>query len=263
MARSKARVPVGPVLAMGVLVAVSGCGSGGAQGGAAESGAPRPARSSAPPSPVSAPGLTEAQAHAALITEQDLGEPWSPTKGAATWRDGMLKATVEQQDCRRLMDALYTEEFFGPDVRPRAVTGLDDDWDGAQIRYQILAPPPQDVDRTLEWLASLPSKCAEFTAVTATGARQHVWVSAFDELPEAGDARQGLRIVLTAPGGEDGEDGEESALTVDLVAVRVGEDALVFTNGGLGEVPAEATWATADIGARRLEEVRKQGRAQV
>ena len=80
---------------------------------------------------------------------------------------------------------------------------------------------------------------------------------------DTGDARQGLRIVLTAPGGEDGEDGEESALTVDLVAVRVGEDALVFTNGGLGEVPAEATWATADIGARRLEEVRKQGRAQV
>ncbi|GLW50573.1 hypothetical protein Stsp02_62340 [Streptomyces sp. NBRC 14336] len=261
MARSSARVLVGPVVALGVLAAVSGCGSGGAKGGAEESAAPRPARS-APPSPVSAPALTEAQAHAALITEQDLGEPWSATQGAATWRDGMLKTTVEQQDCRRLMDALYTEEFFGPEVRPRAVTGLDDDWDGAQIRYQVLAHTPRDVDRTLEWLASLPSKCAEFTAVTATGARQHAWVSEF-ELPEAGDARQGLRITLTAPGDEEAEDGGETTLTLDLVAVRVGEDALVFTNGGLGEVPEEATWATADIGARRLEEVRKQGRAQV
>ncbi len=207
----------------------------------------------------SAPALTEAQAQAALITEADLGEPWSATQGAATWRDGMLKASTERADCRRLLDTLYTEEFFGPDARTRAVTGLDDDWDGAQIRYQVVAHPPKEAGRTLDWLRSLPKKCGEFTAVTATGAREYAEVTE-TELPEkAGDARQGLRVTLTAPT----DDGDATTLTLDLAAVRVGDDAIVLTNGGLGDVPAEATWAATEIGARRLAEVRKQGRAQV
>ncbi|MGV9449924.1 hypothetical protein [Streptomyces sp. NPDC003635] len=256
MPRPPVRLLAAPALALGALLTATACGAGdtGAAAKSSSSASPSPARTSAAPSPAAAPALTEAQAQAALITETDLGEPWSATQGAATWRDGMLKASTEKPDCRRLLDALYTEEFFGPDARTRAVTGLDDDWDGAQMRYQVVTHPPKEVDRTLDWLRSLPEKCGEFTAVTATGTleRAAVWET---ELPEVGDARQGLRIALS--------DGEENTLTVDLAAVRVGADAIVLTNGGLGDVPAEWTWAATDLGAQRLVEVRKQGRAQV
>lgn len=262
MPRPPVRVLTAPALALGALLTATACGAGdtgaAAKSSSSASSSPSPARTgtapSTAPSPAAAPALTEAQAQAALITEADLGEPWSATQGAATWRDGMLKASTEKPDCRRLLDMLYTEEFFGPDARTRAVTGLDDDWDGAQMRYQVVAHPPKEVDRTLDWLRSLPDKCGEFTAVTATGTleRAAVWET---ELPEVGDARQGLRIAVS--------DGEENTLTVDLAAVRVGADAIVLTNGGLGDVPAEWTWAATELGAHRVAEVRKQGRAQV
>lgn len=82
-------------------------------------------RSSArPTAPTTSPVLTEAQARAALITETDLGPPWTKTQGAATWRDGMLKATTSTPDCQKLLDALYADEVLGGPAR--AVVGLDD-----------------------------------------------------------------------------------------------------------------------------------------
>ncbi|CCK28723.1 secreted protein [Streptomyces davaonensis JCM 4913] len=263
MPRPPVRVLAVPVLALGVLLTATACGGSDGPDAAAEpasaSASPGPARTGAAPSPASAPALTEAQAQAALITEADLGEPWAATQGAATWRDGMLKASTERADCRRLLDTLYTEEFFGPDARTRAVTGLDDDWDGAQIRYQVVAHPPREADRTLDWLRSLPRKCGEFTAVTATGEKEYAEVTETELPEEAGDARQGLRITLTVPTSDD----DATTLTLDLAAVRVGDDAIVLTNGGLGDVPGDATWAATEIGARRLAEVHKQGRVEV
>lgn len=253
---ARARVLTAPALALGALLTVTACGADGSDTTATPRAAASPTASptSPAPSPASAPALTEAQAQAALITEADLGEPWSATQGAATWRDGMLKASTDKPDCRRLLDVLYAEEFFGPEARTRAVTGLDDDWDGAQIRYQVVAHPRKEVDRTLSWLKSLPKKCGEFTAVTATGAREYTEVYE-TELPEVGDARQGLSITMTT--------GDGTTLTLDVAAVRVGDDALVLTNGGLGDVPGEATWAATELGAHRLAEVRKWGRAEV
>ncbi|MER7575578.1 hypothetical protein [Streptomyces sp. NPDC126514] len=255
----RTRALTAPALALGALLTATACGAGGSDGTAKPPATASPASPSAvptapAPSRASAPALTEAQARAALITEADLGEPWSATQGAATWRDGMLKASSDKPDCRRLLDVLYTEEFFGPEARTRAVTGLDDDWDGAQLRYQVVAHPAEKVDRTLSWLRSLPGKCGEFRAVTAAGVPQSaaVWET---ELPEVGDARQGLRIAL---GTADG-----TTLTLDLAAVRVGDDTLVLTNGGLADVPADATWTATDLGARRLAEVRRLGRVEV
>ncbi|WP_328872686.1 hypothetical protein OHT76_22710 [Streptomyces sp. NBC_00287] len=250
------RVLIAPALALGALLTATACGADGSDTPAkpAASASPTASPTASVPSPAAAPALTEAQARAALITEADLGEPWSATQGAATWRDGMLKASAEKADCRRLLDVLYAEEFFGPDARTRAVTGLDDDWDGAQIRYQVVAHPPKEVDGTLSWLKSLPKKCGEFTAVTATGEPEYAAVTEL-ELPEVGDARQGLRINLTTA--------DETTLTLDLAAVRVGDDAITLTNGGLGDVPAEATWVATELGAQRLAEVRKLGRAEV
>ncbi|MEU1569943.1 hypothetical protein ABZ519_01985 [Streptomyces collinus] len=202
--------------------------------------------------------LTEAQAQAALVTEADLGEPWGPTRGARTWRDGLLKATTEDGDCMRLLDALYTEEPFGAPKGPQATSALDDGDTDAQLRYRVAAHPPADVDRTLNWMRSLPGRCGQFTATTTRGAVQGVEVSDLP-LPPVGDARQALRVTLAG----ETEEGELTYLTMDLAAVRVGEEAITLTNAGLEEVYAEVTQQAVQLGAQRLAEIRKQGRAQI
>ncbi|MFJ8592290.1 hypothetical protein [Streptomyces sp. NPDC093598] len=202
--------------------------------------------------------LTEAQARAALLTEADLGEPWGPTRGARTWRDGLLKATTEDRDCQRLLDVLYTEEPFGTPKGPQATSALDDGDTDAQLRYQVAAHRPADVDRTLHWMQSLPGRCGQFTAATTRGVSQGVEVRDLP-LPPVGDARQALRVTLAG----ETEEGELTYLTMDIAAVRVGEEAITLTNAGLDEVDAEVTQQTVRLGAQRLAEIRKQGRAQI
>ncbi|MFI1366741.1 hypothetical protein [Streptomyces griseochromogenes] len=200
--------------------------------------------------------LTDAQARAALLTEADLGAPWSATGGAATWRDGLLKATTSAGQCQRLLDALYSDELLGAPAR--AAVGLDDTDTDAQLRYQIGARLPKDVDAELSWLQTMPVQCAEFTADTETGLIEDVQVTDAP-LPQVGDVRQGLRVTVATTT----DDGQESVLTMDVAAVRVGEDAFALTNGGLGDVPNDATQAAVQMGALRLADVRRQGRAQV
>ncbi|MDH6608614.1 hypothetical protein M2164_004249 [Streptomyces sp. SAI-208] len=219
---------------------------------------PPSAKASAKASTGPSSALTEAMAQAALVTDADLGEPWTPAQGVATWHDGVLKAKADRRGCQRLLDALYADELFGADARPRAVVGMDDEWNQAQMRYQVLARPPAEIDKTLAWLGSLPRKCAQFAATTTTGAVLGVQVGELP-LPEAGDARQGLRVLLTGQS----PDGEPTTLTLDVAALRVGEDAISVTNGGFGDVQTEATQAAVQLGAERLAEVRRQGRVQV
>jgi hypothetical protein len=252
MPRPPARTFVASALSAAALLTATAC-SAGPDRGSAQTRAPKAAES-----PAATPALTEAEAQAALISDADLGEPWTPTQGAATWRDAMLKATTDLPDCQRLLDALYAEEFFGAEARTQAAVGLDDDWDEAQLRYQVVAHRPAEVDRTLGWLRTLPEKCAQFGATTARGGPQAVEVSEA-ALPEVGDARQALRVYLTGVA----EDDESLTLTVDVAVVRVGGDAIVVTTGGLGDVPNEATRAAVDLGAHRLAEVRKRGRVQI
>ncbi|MFJ8634882.1 hypothetical protein [Streptomyces sp. NPDC093568] len=258
MPLSPARAVIVAALSAGALLSAPACSVVGPDGAVRAGRAPvSPGTATGPRSPAAAPTLTEVQAHAALITEADLGEPWVPTEGFATWRETMLKASAKSPECRRLLDALYEEDLFGPDASTRASIGLDDEWDGAQLRYQIVAHRPEEVDRRLAWLGAMPDGCGRFTA-TARGGRMAVEVTE-SELPEVGDARQGLRIVLTGLS----EYGDAPTLTLDVAAVRVGDDTITVTNGGLGEVPAEATWTAVELGAHRLEEVRKQGRQSV
>ncbi|HEY8977966.1 MAG TPA: hypothetical protein VIU15_00095 [Streptomyces sp.] len=212
---------------------------------------------SAKPSP-QAPGvLSEAQARAALLTVADLGAPWTATRGAATWRDGVLKATSAAPECARFLDALYADELLGAPAR--AVVGLDDADTEAQLRFQVTAQRPiAEVDRALAWLRTLPQVCARFTATSPENVVQDVMVTEAP-LPEVGDVRQGLHVTLTSHN----EDGEPSTLTLDVAAVRVGDDAYTLTNGGLGDVANEATQIAVQLGALRLADVRKQGRVQV
>ncbi|MGW0610538.1 hypothetical protein [Streptomyces sp. NPDC002788] len=202
--------------------------------------------------------LTDTQTRAALVTEADLGEPWVPTRGARTWRDGLLKGTTEDPDCQRLLDVLYTEELFGPPQGPHAMTALDDGDTDAQMRYQIAAHRPADADRALDWLKSMPGRCGQFTAATNRGGVQGVQVGELP-LPPVGDTRQALRVTLAG----ETEEGELTYLTVDIAGVRLGEEAITVTHAGLGEVYEDVTQQAVQLGAQRLAEIRKQARAQI
>ncbi|MFF8968903.1 hypothetical protein [Streptomyces sp. NPDC014995] len=207
--------------------------------------------------PAAAPGLTEAQAHAALITDTDLGPPWTPTRGAATWRDGLLKATTPTAECQKLLDRLYADEVLGGPAR--AVVALDDPHSEAQLRYQLTDRSPAQADRALAWLETLPEKCAQFAAKAPDDTVLEVTVAELP-LPEVGDVRQGLRVTLTD---WNTDDAEPLVLAVDVAAVRVGQDTFALTNGGLNDVPNEATQAAVQLGVQRLTEVRKQGRVEI
>jgi hypothetical protein len=267
-APAAARALLASALSVTALLATAACSAGGRDAGRsvpAPVPTPGSASASAPPAspaaeqtPPAPPALSEEQLRAALITDMDLGEPWVPTRGAATWRDGMLKANTQDTECRRLLDVLYTEEPFGAPAGPRASVSLDDASDDSQLRYQIAAHRPADVDRVLDWLGTLPERCGRFTATTARSGAQDVVVEELP-LPEAGDARRALRVTMT---GETAE-GEPTRLTVDVAAVRIGRDAIVLTNGGFGEVLSEVTQAVADLGAERLAVVGRLGRVQV
>jgi hypothetical protein len=253
-------------LAMAGLLAVSACTAGRPPEASAPVASPatnataaeRPAP--APASPAASPGtpaLTPGQAQSALIGEADLGVPWTAGDSTATWHDGLLKAVAGQPDCQRLLDALYADELLEP-AGPHAVTVLDDGDDDAQLRYQVYASRAADVDRTLAWLRAVPGVCGQFAAQTTSAGTEAVQV-ADSRLPEFGEARQGLRVTLTA---QPAPGDDPTTLTVDIAVVRVGDDAIVLTAGALGTLPTNTAEQTLDIGVRRLAEVREQGRAQ-
>lgn len=229
-------------------------------GGSGNSSQRRPAESAASPtSPAStaaqqtstAPtALTDTQARDALLTPTDLGAPWAPTKGSALWRDALLKGTADKADCGRLLDSVYTEELLGEPSGAHAVVGFDDSAEGDQLHYQVNAAHRADVDKRLDWLRTMPQKCGRFTAVGTGGARQEVRVTEV-RLPEAGDARQGLRLSTRGK-----LEGARATLTLDLAAVRVGDDAIVLTNGGLREPHTEYTVQAVQVGAERLKQTR-------
>ncbi|WP_329411874.1 hypothetical protein OG802_18435 [Streptomyces sp. NBC_00704] len=213
--------------------------------------------SARPTAPAASAALTDAQARAALITESDLGPPWTRTRGAATWRDGMLKATTSTPVCQQFLDDLYADELLGGPAR--AVTALDDPDTGAQLRYQLTGHRPADVDRRLAWLKTMPGKCARFAAKATGDTVLDVQVSELP-LPEVGDVRQGLRVTATLWGANGGD---PTVLTLDVAAVRAGQDAFALVDGGLDDAPNAATQAAVQLGVRRLADVRKQPRVQV
>ncbi|MFF1543136.1 hypothetical protein [Streptomyces sp. NPDC058291] len=253
------RTLLASTLAVVALTAVAGCATLGLEHPpTAAPATPTVERTSArPTAPAGSSTLTDAQAQAALITETDLGAPWTRTRGAATWRDGMLKATTSTAECQRLLDDLYADEPLGGPAR--AVTALDDPDTGAQLRYQLTGHRPADVDRRLAWLKTVPGKCARFTAKATGDAVLDVRVSELP-LPEVGDARQGLRVTATVSAKNGGD---PTVLTLDVAAVRTGEDAFALVDGGLNDAPNAATQAAVQLGVRRLADVRKQPRAQV
>ncbi|MEU9284497.1 hypothetical protein AB0D57_07120 [Streptomyces sp. NPDC048275] len=207
-------------------------------------------------SPTATPSLTDAQATAALITQAELGGPWSETRGGATWRDGVLKSRTDDPDCQRLLDGLYAEDLLGEPKGPRAVVGLDESDGEAQMRYQVAAyAGPGDVDAKLAWLRTLPSTCGEFMSTDVRGGQAYVTVVPA-KLPGVGDAREGLRMTMSSAVDSDDEDsGEGWTLTLDFAAVRVGDRAVSLTNGGLGGAAEDSTQQAVQIGTQRLQDI--------
>ncbi|MET8407818.1 hypothetical protein ABZV34_06840 [Streptomyces sp. NPDC005195] len=203
--------------------------------------------------------LTEAQARTALITNADLPSQWTGTSGAATWRDGLLKSKVDAAgfgtdknaaaDCQKLLDGLYAEDLLGPAKGTKAVTGFDDGNNQAQMHYQVAQYGQAELNRQLAWVATLPQKCAEFTAVDGQGGRQNVQVVS-TQVPDEGDARQGLMLTMNGQ-----LDGGPSTLTLDIAAVRVGDSALFLTNGGLDGAESDSTAQAVQQGTSRLRQV--------
>lgn len=270
-------LPVG-VLCTAALLTATACTPGSGDASASAAAATRPAD---PASPGASTTLTAAQAQAALLTQADLGAPWVPTQGIATWRDGVLKARTTVPGCQRLLDALYGDQVLGAPTGTYAVTGFDDGDDSAQLRYQVLSQRPADVDRALAWLRTMPQTCSRFTATTTRSGEQDVRVTALD-LPDVGDARQGLRITFTSQSNArddsydsyDSSDSEEwdegdgrnseptTALTLEVAAVRVGSEAIALTEGAPGALPPNVTAHAVQSGTRRLTDVRRSARAQ-
>ncbi|MFF9122589.1 hypothetical protein ACF09J_04680 [Streptomyces sp. NPDC014889] len=253
MSRTPARVLAASALGAAVLLTGAAC-TAGQSGGTLRGTAPAATRQPGPAAAAPAAALTQDQAQAALLTEADLGTAWAPTQGAATWRDGMLKAQADSSECGRLLDALYTEQPFGAPSGAHAVAAYDDGEDEAQLRHQVLALHAQDVDRILTWLRTMPQTCAGFSATTANSDVLDVRVAGL-ALPNTGDARQGLRLTLT-----DASYGD--TLTLDLATVRVGDDAIVLTTGALGTPPQDTTEQAVQHAVDRLTAVHRKARAQ-
>ncbi|MEU9452735.1 hypothetical protein [Streptomyces sp. NPDC048277] len=251
-------------LAVAGLLAASACTAVVPPEASAPGSSPTAAERPAPASPGTSPGspgtpaLTAEQAQSALISEADLGVPWTLSGGTATWHDGLLKAATGLPDCQNLLDALYADELLEP-AGPHAVAALDDGDDEAQLRYHVIASHSADIDRTLAWLRAMPGTCGQFTARTTRSGTETVQV-ADAGLTALGDARQGLRVTLTGESPENGD--APTTLTLDVAVVRVGDDAIVLTDGALGTLPAHTTEQALDLGVRRLAQVRELGRAQ-
>lgn len=199
------------------------------------------------------PALSDARVRSALLRQDDLGDAWADTQGAATWRDGLLKGRTDLPECQELLDAVYAEDILGKPRGGTAVKGFDDYEYGAQLRYQVGAYDRADVDARLGRLRQLVDKCGEFTITGAQG-REHGAEVTPVELPgDLGDARQGLRLVVSGD-----VEGEDSALTLDLATVRVGDTAALVTHGGLYGIDDTATRDAAQAGAQRLRNLLKK-----
>ncbi|MFE4993923.1 hypothetical protein ACFRH4_21720 [Streptomyces mirabilis] len=251
------KVPTGPsgpyrllarALTAGALVSASACSFPGVMRHA-------DAPPIVPPATSATPSLTDAQASAALITQGELGGRWSATQGGATWRDGLLKTRTDAPDCQRLLDGLYAEDLLGEPTGARAVVGLDESGNAAQLRYQVAAyAAPSEVDAKLAWLRTLPTKCAQFTSTDVRGGQLNVTVEPA-VLPGVGDAREGLRLTMSGASPADAASGAAPMLTLDFAAVRVGDRAVSLTNGGLGGAAQDSTQQAVQVGTQRLQDV--------
>ncbi|WP_328779633.1 hypothetical protein OHT68_10620 [Streptomyces canus] len=241
-------------LAAGALLTTAACADGDDSG---PERADTTEISSSPLAQASPAALTQAGARAALVTEADLEDDWTQVKNAATWRDSLLVGQVDvadfltgkadAADCQKLLDRLYDDELLGKPSGASALTGFKEG--ESRLLYQVAAYDKAALDTSFAWLKSLPVKCDQFTVKDSSGGQRTVQVVGAT-LPKEGDARQGLQVTVRGTSG-----GEPTTLTLDVAALRVGTDAITFTNGGLDGADDDTTEQAAKLGTARLEDV--------
>ncbi|MFJ3192504.1 hypothetical protein ACIPJQ_07660 [Streptomyces griseoviridis] len=253
-------------VAAGALLTTAACSDGGASRASGSSDAVDATGAAASPvaadspsaSPTASPSnrLTTAGARTALITEGDIEDDWTQVKSAGRWREsllvgkvdvaGFLTAKTDAADCQKLLDSLYGDALLGKPSGPSAVTGFQDG--DSRLFYQVAAYDPARLGTALTWMRTLPAKCASFTA-TGKGGKRAVRVTE-ESVPNEGDARQGLRVTV-----QGNVDGSPTTLTLDVAAVRVGDDAITVTAGGLGGGQQESVKEAVEQGTQRLKDV--------
>jgi hypothetical protein len=240
-------------LAAGSLLATVSC----SQDGGSPQAAPASPAAQRPPSPSATAALTGPGAKAALITEADIEGGWTQVNNAATWRNQLLVGKVDvaqflsgkssAADCQKLLDSMYSDTLLGRAVGASALTGFTArDY---RLLYQVGDYGKESVDKTLDWLGSLPQKCAQFTATASDGSKRTVQVVELP-LPKAGDARQGLTVTVQGTA-----DGQPVTLTQDVAALRVGASGASLTNGGPSGSDHPSTVSSVEAGALRLKDV--------
>ncbi|MFE7273572.1 hypothetical protein [Streptomyces sp. NPDC057623] len=249
-------------LAAGALVTTAACSSDGDGDGSRGSGvtASPAARKQPTSSPTTSPAstLTESGAQTALITAADIEDDWTQVKDteAENWHDGLLIGTVDVSgfltgkadaaDCQRLMDSLFDDDLLGKPSGANALRGFTQG--DSRLLYQVAAYDRTDPQGALNWMAKLPDECDSFT-MTEDGEQRAVQVID-TSLPDVGDAREGLRVTVK---GETG--GEDATLTLDVAAVRVGNNAITVTAGGLDGDEHDSVEQAVQLGTQRLKDV--------
>ncbi|MFG3082184.1 hypothetical protein [Streptomyces parvulus] len=254
-------------LAAGALLTTAACsdGSGGsvaARDAAERAGTASPAGRAPAAQPTGSPStgpaaLTESGAKAALLTEGDLEGDWNQVQDADKWRDQLLvgevdvsdflTAKTDASDCQELLDGLYGEKLLGEPSGPSAVTGFEQG--DSRLLDQVADYDRAGLDDRLEWMASLPQKCDQFTATDSGGEKRTVQVTEAS-VPDVGDAREGLRVTVQGT-----SDGSPATLSLDVAVVRVGTSALTVTGGGLDGDQGDAVEQGVRQGTDRLKTV--------
>ncbi|WP_031481132.1 hypothetical protein [Streptomyces bicolor] len=245
-------------LAAGALLTTAACSGDGDKDGSRESGVTASPAARKQPTPSPTATLTESGAQTALITEADIEDDWTQVKDteAETWHDSLLIGTVDVSDfltakadaadCQRLMDSLYDDDLLGRPSGANALRGFTQD--DSRLLYQVASYDRSDPQDSLDWMAKLPEECDQFT-MTEDGEERTVQVIE-TSLPDVGDAREGLRVTVRGTTG-----GEQATLTLDVAAVRVGNDAITVTAGGLDGDEHDSVEQAVKLGTQRLHDV--------
>ncbi|MFC9290096.1 hypothetical protein [Streptomyces sp. NPDC057052] len=264
-------------MATGTLLATAACGSGDdstsaesetAAATVAErplaartttpSASPSPSASkSAGATPSPAATLSETGARNALITAADIEDDWVQVKNPQSWSDKLLIGQVDAAqfvtgktdaaDCQRLVDGLYDEKLLGTPSGASALNGFQEG--DSRLLYQVAAYQKATLDKSMDWLGKLPETCDQFTLTGGDSGDRTVQVVEAS-LPKEGDARQGLTVTVKGT-----SNGDPVTLTLDVAVVRVGDDAITITNGGLDGADEDTTKAAVEQGTKRLKEV--------
>ncbi|MEU3885377.1 hypothetical protein [Streptomyces sp. NPDC029041] len=245
-------------LAAATLLSTAACSDDGGADGSRVSGvtASQVAGMRQTPSPTAT--LSTDAARTALITEADLEDDWTQVKDteAENWHDSLLIGTVDvsdfvsgkaqASDCQRLMDSLFDDDLLG---RPSGASELRGFVQGdSRLLYQVASYDRTDPQESLNWMATLPEKCDQFTVTDGKDKRTVQVIET--SVPKVGEARQGLRVTVRGSAG-----GDDATLTLDVAAVRVADDAITVTAGGLDGGEDDSVKQAVQQGTQRLEDV--------